>query len=148
MATETERKFLVKGEFRHLVSGKKEIIQGYLSVDSERVIRIRIVDNKSYITIKSSSGPTGITRNEWQYDIPLNDALELMSICLPGRIEKTRFIVPSGKHTIEIDEFHGKHEGLVIAEIELEDENEAFIKPEWLGEEVTGRPEYYNSNMI
>ncbi|NLJ42970.1 MAG: CYTH domain-containing protein [Bacteroidales bacterium] len=148
MATETERKFLVKGEFRHLASGKKHITQGYLSVGPERVIRIRILDDKSYITIKSSSGQKGITRNEWQYDIPLSDALELMRICLPGRIEKTRYIVASGKHTIEIDEFHGKHEGLVIAEIELQDENEAFVKPEWLGEEVTGRPEYYNSNMI
>jgi CYTH domain-containing protein len=148
MATETERKFLVKGEFRHLAESEKHIVQGYLSVDSGRVVRVRISDNRSYITIKSSSGQTGITRNEWQYDIPLSDAKELITICLPGRIEKTRYIVPSGLHTIEVDEFHGRHEGLIIAEIELEDENEVFVKPDWLGEEVTGRPEYYNSNMI
>jgi len=148
MATETERKFLVKGEFRHLASDKKHITQGYISVDSGRVVRVRISDNRSYITIKSSSGQTGITRSEWQYDIPLSDALEILMICLPGRIEKTRYIVPFGLHTIEVDEFHGKHEGLILAEIELENEKEMFEKPDWLGEEVTGRPEYYNSNMI
>lgn len=148
MATETERKFLVKGEFRHLAESKKHITQGYLSIEPGRVVRVRISDNRSYITIKSSTGQTGITRNEWQYDIPLSDAMEIFRICLPGLIEKTRYIVPSGLHTIEVDEFHGRHEGLIIAEIELENENEEFIKPGWLGEEVTGRPEYYNSNMI
>ena len=148
MAKETERKFLVKGEFRHLAKGKKQIIQGYLSVEPGKVIRIRISDGRSYITIKSSTGTTGITRNEWQYDIPLHDAMELMEICLPGRIEKTRYIVPSGLHAIEVDEFHGSLEGLIVAEIELDDEMERFEKPGWLGEEVTGRPEYYNSNMI
>lgn len=148
MATEIERKFLVKGEFRHLAEGKKQIIQGYLSVDSGRVVRVRISDNRSYITIKSSAGITGITRNEWQYDIPLPDALEIMKICLPRPVEKTRYIVPGGLHKIEVDEFHGRHEGLIIAEIELKDEKEEFVKPDWLGDEVTGRPEYYNSNMI
>ena len=148
MAKETERKFLVTGEFRHLATGKKQITQGYLSVNPGRVVRVRISDNRSYLTIKSSSGLTGITRNEWQYEIPYDDARELIRICVPRLIEKTRYIIPSGLHTIEVDEFHGRHEGLVIAEIELEDEREDFERPEWLGEEVTGNPEYYNSNMI
>jgi adenylate cyclase len=148
MATETERKFLVKGEFRHLAVRKKSVTQGYLSVDQERIVRIRISDDRSYLSIKSSSGQTGFSRSEWEYEIPLTDAASILEICLKDKISKTRYYVPYGRHTYEVDEFHGKNEGLVIAEIELTDENEPYEKPDWLGEEVTGRPEYYNSNLI
>jgi adenylate cyclase len=89
-----------------------------------------------------------LTRNEWEFPISVSDAKEMLKICLPGKIEKTRYIVPSGRHKFEVDVFHDKNEGLIIAEIELSSENEQFDKPEWLGEEVTGKPEYYNANLI
>lgn len=148
MATETERKFLIKGEFRHLITREINIIQTYLSVDSDKTIRLRIADDKAFLTIKSRPQKDSITRNEWEVQIPVTDAVEMMRICLPGRIVKTRYLVPSGKHTWEIDVFHENNEGLVVAELELTAENEHFDKPEWLGEEVTGRPQYYNANLI
>jgi adenylate cyclase len=148
MATETERKFLVKGEFRHLITREINIIQTYMSIDSDKTIRLRIADDKAFLTIKSRPQMNSITRNEWEVQIPVTDAVEMMRICLPGRIVKTRYLVPSGKHTWEIDVFHENNEGLVVAELELTAENEHFDKPEWLGEEVTGRPQYYNANLI
>jgi len=148
MATETERKFLVKGEFRHLIAKEINIIQTYLSVDAEKTIRLRIADDKAFLTIKSRPHKNSITRNEWEVQIPVIDALEMMSICLPGRIVKTRYLVPSGKHTYEIDVFHENNEGLIVAELELSSDDEHFDRPEWLGEEVTGMPQYYNANLI
>ena len=148
MAIETERKFLVKGSFEHLASGKKAIKQYYLSVNPERTIRIRITDKRAVLTVKSGVFKESFSRSEWEFEIPLNDAMEMISISIPGMIEKTRFIIPAGKHTFEVDVFHGKNEGLVIAEIELQSESDEFERPEWLGEEVTGNPEYYNSNLI
>jgi len=148
MAAETERKFLVKGEFRHLAAKKVRIIQTYLSVDPERTIRIRIAGRKASLTIKGRPKARSITRGEWEIRIPLNDAKEMMKICLPGKVDKTRYMVPSGKHLFEVDVFHDKNEGLVIAEIELASESERFEKPAWLGEEVTGKPGYYNANLI
>ena len=148
MATETERKFLVKGNFKHLAVKKVRIVQSYLSVDPERTIRIRKTGRKAYIGIKSKPGERSITRGEWEYAIPYNDAGEIMKICLSGRIEKTRYFVPSGKHIIEVDVFHGKNEGLTLAEIELGSESEKFLKPAWLGKEVTGDPRYLNANLI
>ena len=148
MATETERKFLVKGEFINLAVKKINIIQRYLSIDSYKTIRLRITGDDAFITIKGRPSGNSISRNEWEFRIPLKDANEMMKICLPGMIEKTRYIIPSGAHKFEVDVFHGKNEGLIIAEIELSDENEEFDKPSWLGEEVTGRPEYYNANLI
>jgi adenylate cyclase len=148
MATETERKFLVKGEFRHLAAGELKITQAYLSVDPSKTIRIRITDDKAYITIKSRIAGKSISRNEWEFPVPVSDAREMMKICLEGLIVKTRYLIPSGRHTIEVDVFHDKNEGLVIAEIELSSEDEKFEIPEWLGEEVTGNPSYYNSNLI
>ena len=147
MATETERKFLVKGEFRHLAVREIKMIQCYLSIDSDKTIRLRIADDKAYLTIKSRPAPNSITRNEWEVQIPVRDAEEMMSICLPGKVVKTRYLVLSGKHTFEIDVFHEMNEGLVVAEIELTSEDEHFDKPEWLGEEVTGQPQYYNANL-
>jgi adenylate cyclase len=148
MATETERKFLVKEEFRHLSERKIEMIQTYLAIDPEKTIRLRIADDKAYLTVKSRPALNTITRNEWELEIAVPDAREMMDICLPGRIVKTRYLVPSGKHTYEIDVFHEKNEGLVIAEIELQYDDEQFEKPDWLGEEVTGLPQYYNANLI
>lgn len=148
MATETERKFLVKNEFRHLAVREIKITQAYLSIDPQKTIRIRLADSKAFLTVKSRPQKNSITRNEWEVEIPVNDAQEMMSICLPGRIVKTRYLVPLGTHTFEIDVFHEKNEGLVVAEIELNSDNESFDKPDWLGDEVTGMPQYYNANLI
>lgn len=148
MATETERKFLVKGEFRDKAVRIIEITQGYLSVDPFKTIRIRITDNEAYLTVKSPRKTGMIARGEWEFSIPPSDALDLMDICLPGRVVKTRYEIPAGKRKFEVDVFHGLNEGLIIAEIELGSEDEQFEKPEWLGEEVTGDPRYYSSNLI
>ena len=148
MATETERKFLVKGEFRHFVTKEIKIIQCYLTIDLEKTIRLRIANDKAYLTVKSRPKKNSITRNEWEVAIDVKDAEEMMAICLPGRIVKTRYLVPSGKHTIEVDVFHEKNEGLIIAEIELTSDDEYFEKPAWLGEEVTGLSQYYNANLL
>ena len=148
MATETERKFLVKGEFKHLAIKKIQITQCYLSIDPDKTIRIRIADNNAYLTIKSRLSKNLIARNEWEFPVALSDANEMMQICLPGKIVKTRYFVPAGDHTFEVDVFHDKNEGLLIAEVELSDENEQFKRPDWLGDEVTGDPRYYNANLI
>jgi len=148
MATETERKFLVKGEFRHLAVKEVNISQSYLSVDPDKTIRLRIADDKAFLTIKSRISEKSIARSEWEFPIPLSDANEMMHVCLPGKIVKTRYLIPSGNHTFEVDVFHDKNGGLIIAEIELSSEDEQFEKPDWLGEEVTGKPEYYNANLI
>jgi adenylate cyclase len=148
MATETERKFLVKGKFRHLAVKEINIIQSYLSIDPDKTIRLRIADEKAFLTIKGRPLKNTITRNEWEVQVPVTDALEMMPLCLPGRIVKTRYLVPSGRHVFEVDIFHEKNEGLIVAEIELISEDEQFAQPDWLGEEVTGNPQYYNSNLI
>jgi CYTH domain-containing protein len=148
MATETERKFFVKGEFIDLAVKKIDIIQRYLSIDSDKTVRLRLAGDEAFLTIKGRPDGKSISRNEWEVRIPVNDAQEMMKICMPGMIEKTRYIIPSGAHQFEVDVFHGKNEGLIIAEIELSYESEDFEKPEWLGDEVTGRPEYYNANLI
>lgn len=148
MATETERKFLVKSEFRHLAITEIKIIQYYLSIDPDKTIRLRIANDKAFLTIKSRPQKNSISRNEWEVQISVADAEEMIHICLPGRVVKTRYLIPSGKHTFEIDVFHEKNEGLVIAEIELSSEDEHFEKPDWLGVEVTGNPKYYNANLI
>lgn len=148
MATEIERKFLVRGEFRYLAIKKVKITQTYLSIDPDKTIRIRIAGRKAFLTIKSKPHGRSIARGEWEIQIPKADAVEIMKICLPGKIEKTRYMIPAGKHMFEVDVFHDKNEGLVIAEIELSSESEKFKKPGWLGEEVTGKPQYYNANLI
>lgn len=148
MAKEIERKFLVSGEFIHLANRQIEILQTYLVVDREKTIRIRTTDQKAYLTVKGRPEANSIGRDEWEFEIPVSDAREMLRLCLPGKIVKTRYLVPSGKHTFEVDVFHDKNDGLIIAEIELASENEEFIKPDWLGEEVTGDPAYYNANLI
>jgi adenylate cyclase len=147
MATETERKFLVKGEFRHLAVRQITITQSYLLKDPNNTIRLRITDDKAYLTIKTPLTQETIARNEWEFQIPMDDANEILKICLPGKVFKTRYVIPSGRHYFEVDVFHDKNEGLVIAEIELGSEDEQFDFPDWLGEEVTGNPAYYNSNL-
>jgi adenylate cyclase len=147
MATETERKFLVKGEFRHLAVQQIHITQFYLVKDPVKTIRIRIADEKAFLTIKTPLKSDSIARNEWEFQIPLKDAAEMMEFSLPGKILKTRYIILSGEHKFEVDVFHEKNEGLVIAEIELTSEDEHFDIPDWLGAEVTGNPSYYNSNL-
>lgn len=150
MLQEIEKKFLVKGDFRDEAFKAVHITQGYLSRVPERVVRIRIKDQKGFITIKGKNNASGATRFEWEKEITLNEARHLLELCEPGVIDKTRYLINNtdGKHTWEVDVFHGANEGLVIAEIELDDENEPFDKPEWLGKEVTGNQRYYNSNLF
>jgi adenylate cyclase len=148
MAIETERKFLVSGNFKMKATKQKNIIQKYLVIDPDKTVRVRISDDKAFLTIKSRLTTGSISRSEWEVAIPVEDARGMMKICLPGKIEKTRYLVPSGKHTFEVDVFHDKNEGLIIAEVELGSESEEFEKPEWLGREVTGDPAYYNANLL
>lgn len=148
MALEIERKFLVRGEFMHLAVKQIEISQGYLSVDRDRIVRIRIVNEKAILTIKAPKSGTDFSRHEWEYEIPYDEAKQMMKACLPEVIRKTRYIVPVKEHMFEIDVFHGKNDGLIIAEIELKSESEEFVRPSWLGEEVTGNPHYYSANLI
>ncbi len=122
-------------------------MQGYLNSDPKRTVRVRLKDDKGFITIKGIGNETGATRFEWEKEIAATDARELIRLCESGVIDKTRHLVPSGKHTIEVDVFHGENEGLVMAEIELTAENEAYERPKWLGNEVTNDERYYNSYL-
>lgn len=148
MAQEIERKFLVKGEFKSLAYSQSHIVQGYISSAHGRTVRIRIRDEKGYLTIKGASNASGTSRYEWEKEIPLKEAHELMKLCEPGIIDKTRYLVKSGKHTFEVDEFYGENEGLILAEVELNAEDELYEKPSFIGEEVTGDIRYYNSNLM
>ena len=144
---EIERKFLVTGEFKSLATESIRITQGYLCSVPERNVRVRMKGDKGFITIKGISS-SGISRFEWEQEIPVADAEELLKICEPGIINKTRYLVPAEKHTFEVDEFYGDNEGLVVAEIELTSEDETFEKPAFLGREVTMDLRYYNSMLI
>lgn len=145
---EIERKFLIKGNFKSFVTKQYKIAQGYISKDRERTVRIRIRDEKGFLTIKGNTSESGMSRYEWEKEIPLAEAKDLLKLCLPTVIEKTRYIVPANDGLyFEVDEFYGANEGLIIAEIELNSEKQTFVKPEWLGEEVTGRAQYYNSYL-
>ena len=145
---EIERKFLVKSDdFKEQAFTQNNIAQGYLSSIPERTVRVRIKGNKGFITIKGIGQQGGMSRFEWENEIPLGEAQELLKLCEKGKIEKTRFEVQSGQHIFEIYEFYGENEGLVMAEIELESETESFEKPDWLGEEVTNDKRYYNAYL-
>lgn len=148
MAQEIERKFLVAGEFKSLAQKATRITQGYLSSVPERTVRVRIKGEKGFITIKGIGSASGASRYEWEKEIPTAEVEELLKICEPGVIDKTRYLVEAGEHTYEVDEFYGDNEGLTVAEVELASEEEAFVKPEWLGEEVTGDVKYYNSMLM
>lgn len=149
MAVEIERKFLVKSD-AFKASAKKEtrITQGYLSSVPERTVRVRIKGDKGFMTIKGIGNESGASRYEWEREISVEDTQALLKICEPGVIDKTRYLVAQGEHTFEVDEFYGENEGLTVAEVELASEDEAFEKPEWLGEEVTGDVKYYNSMLM
>lgn len=148
MANEIERKFLVEGEFKNLAGKETRIVQGYLSSIPERTVRVRIKGDKGFITIKGIGSASGATRYEWEKEISTSEVEELLKICEPGVIDKTRYLVKVGNHTFEVDEFYGENKGLTVAEIELGSESEEFVKPEWLGEEVTGNTKYYNSMLM
>lgn len=147
MPLEIERKFLVTGEFRHQAYHHSRILQGYICSGNGRTVRVRIRDDKGFLTIKGPSGKQGLSRYEFETEIPLNDARDLMMLCEPGIIDKTRYLVKSGTHIFEIDEFYGDNEGLIMAEVELSDEKEQFLKPDFIGREVTGDRRFYNSHM-
>lgn len=143
---EIERKFLVtSNRYKELYFAKSRIAQGYLNSDPERTVRIRIKGESGFLTVKGKSNETGTTRFEWETELSLADARPLLRLCEPGIIEKTRYEVRYGAHVFEVDEFEGDNQGLIIAEIELEDETENFEKPDWLGHEVTGDERYYNA---
>lgn len=146
---ETERKFLVVGDFKSQSYDATRIQQGYIASGNGRTVRVRIRADKGYLTIKGPSGLAGLTRYEFDTEIPLADARDLLEICEPGIIDKTRYLVksPDGRHTWEIDEFYGDNEGLVLAEVELASEDEPFMKPDFIGREVTGDRRFYNSHM-
>jgi adenylate cyclase len=148
MAQEIERKFLVKGEFKHEVAKATRITQGYLSSVPERTVRVRVKGEKGFITIKGIGSASGASRYEWEKEIPVAEVQELLKICEPGVIDKTRYEVNRGKHIFEVDEFYGENEGLTVAEVELSSEDEKFEKPSWLGEEVTGDARYFNSMLM
>ena len=148
MSLEIERKFLVNNDAFKKVSFQQKIIkQGYLNSDKNRTVRIRISDHQGFITVKGVSNASGATRFEWEKEIDVTEATEMLSLCETTIIDKNRFMVESGKHIFEIDEFYGDNQGLIIAEIELNSENETFEKPTWLGAEVTGNAKYYNSYL-
>jgi adenylate cyclase len=148
MAQEIERKFLVKGDFKPFSIKATRIIQAYLSSVPERSVRVRIKGDKGYMTVKGIGNASGASRYEWEKEIPVHEAEELLRICEPGVIDKTRYLVPAGKYMYEVDEFYGDNQGLVVAEIELPSEKESFEKPEWLGEEITGDEHYYNVMLM
>lgn len=147
MPQEIERKFLVTGEYKSKAYSHSRIVQGYICCAQGKTVRVRIRDDKGYLTIKSASGASGLSRYEWEKEIPVEEAEELMEICEPGVIDKTRYLVRSGNHVFEVDEFYGENEGLVMAEVELSAEDEAFVKPDFIGREVTGDIRYYNSRL-
>ncbi len=147
MAQEIERKFLVTGDFKKDAYKETHITQGYLSSIPERTVRVRIKGNQGFITIKGIANASGASRYEWEKEIPVEEVESLLKLCEPGIIDKTRYLVKSGEHTFEVDEFFGDNQGLVVAEIELSFEEEHFIKPLWIGREVTGDPKYYNSML-
>lgn len=145
---EIERKFLVKSNaYKQEANKSTHIVQGFLNTDPNRTVRIRIKGEQAFITIKGKSNDTGTSRFEWEKTISVEDAKNLIEICEQGVIKKIRYEIPSGRHVFEVDEFFDENQGLIIAEIELQDENETFDKPNWLGEEVTGNPKYYNSQL-
>ena len=149
MAQEIERKFLVLNEsFKAAAAKSTRITQGYLSSLPERTVRVRIKGAAGFITIKGIGSASGASRYEWEKEIPIHEVEELLKICEPGVIDKTRYEIKIGVHTFEVDEFYGENQGLIVAEVELGSEGEEYLKPSWLGIEVTGDVKYYNSMLM
>ena len=148
MNLEIERKFLVKNNaFKDQTLRSHYIVQGYLSKDPERTVRVRIIDKEGWLTIKGKSNARGTSRSEWEKSIPLEDAKQLLVLAIDVPIEKIRYIVPIENFTFEVDEFLTHNKNLLLAEIELPSEDTSFPRPDWLGDEVTGNPSYYNAMM-
>ena len=145
---EIERKFLVLStDFKNEAISEKRIVQGFLNTDPERTVRVRIKGASGFLTIKGKSNESGTSRFEWEKEIDITEAEHLLKLCEAGVLEKTRYEIPVGKHVYEVDEFYGENLGLIVAEVELASENEAYKKPDWLGQEVTGEVKYYNSQL-
>ena len=150
MFQEIERKFLVVGDFKQEAFQATEIKQGYLCGGSGVTVRVRVRGDRGYLTIKGKRKVGGISRFEWEKEIAKDEAVTLLGLAEGGCVEKTRYLVKNtdGRHTWEVDVFHGDNEGLVVAEIELSDENDTFDRPEWLGKEVSDDRRYYNSQLL
>jgi len=147
--TEIERKFLVLNEdFKKNAFKTLRIVQGFLSTIPERTVRVRLTGDQAFLTVKGIGNASGASRFEWEKEISVEDAENLLQLCEPGIIDKKRYFVKSGAHLFEIDVFALDNKGLIVAEIELESEDEKFIKPYWLGKEVTGQVSYYNSSLV
>ena len=145
---EIERKFLVKAyDYRKEAHRKTKIIQGYLTKDPKRTVRVRIREDQGFLTIKGMSSEDGLSRFEWEKEIPLDEAQELITLCLPTVIEKTRYEVTYKGVLFEVDEFEGAHNGLVLVEVELNSTKDIFEIPKWVDKEVTGDKKYYNSYL-
>ena len=145
---EIERKFLVTSNaFKDQANKQTQIIQGFLNTHPERTVRVRLKGDKGVLTVKGKSSSNGLSRFEWEKEMSQSEAEALLKLCEEGVIHKVRFEIPIGNHVFEVDEFHGDNEGLVVAEVELNDEHEVFEKPAWLGEEVTGDTRYYNAQL-
>jgi CYTH domain-containing protein len=148
MPREIERKFLVTGEYKSQAFAHSRIVQGYICSARGRTVRVRLRDGRGYLTIKGASDAAGMSRYEWEKEISREEAEELMKLCEEGVIDKTRYLVRSGSHVFEVDEFYGDNEGLVMAEVELVSEDEPFDRPAFIGREVTGDVRYYNSQLM
>ena len=145
---EIERKFLVKSNaFKDEAFSTTRITQGFLNTHKERTVRVRLKGNAGFITVKGKSSANGLSRFEWEKEISKDDAMALLELCEQGVIDKMRYEVKVEGHVFEVDEFFGDNQGLIVAEVELNSEDEAFVKPEWLGQEVTGDIKYYNSQL-
>lgn len=145
---EIERKFLVKSAaFKKEALKSTRIIQGFLSTNKKRTVRVRLKGDVGFLTIKGQSTSNGLSRFEWEKEIPKAEAESLLKLCKKGIIDKIRYEIQVGEHTFEVDEFFKDNEGLILAEVELNSETESYIKPDWLGKEVTGDIKYYNSRL-
>ena len=149
MSIEIERKYLVNNDkFKSLSHKATRITQGYLNSDKARTVRVRIMGDQGFLTIKGLSDQAGLTRFEWEKEISMSEAQDLLKLCEPGVIDKTRYLVEYQQQIFEVDEFYGENQGLIVAELELTTEQQAVSKPDWLGDEVTGDKRYYNSTLM
>lgn len=145
---EIERKFLVTSDaYKQAATSQSRIAQGFLNTDPSRTVRVRIMGEKGFLTVKGPANDSGTTRFEWEIEISVKEATNLIDLCESGILQKIRYEVPLGRHVFEVDEFLGENKGLVVAEVELEYEDQPFERPNWLGEEVTGQKKYYNSQL-
>ncbi|MBU2937928.1 CYTH domain-containing protein [Lacinutrix sp. C3R15] len=145
---EIERKFLVKSTaFKDEAFKQTRIVQGFLSTNKNRTVRVRLKGEQGFLTVKGASSKNGLSRFEWEKEITKTEAESLLQLCKKGVIDKIRYEVKVNNHIFEVDEFFGENQGLIVAEVELQTETETFVKPDWLGKEVTGKIKYYNSQL-